>query len=79
MTAMVFSANQMLKFNLIQDIFDDILFVKKLAQSIARNNVTAAKEIKKLLKKEMDFKAESESFAKLIIGEGKDGLEKFLS
>ena len=79
MTGMIFSANQMLRFNLIQDIFDDVKFVEKLAKTIAKNNNVATKEIKKLLKKNNDFKAESESFANLLVGEGKQGIKKFLN
>ena len=78
MTGMIFSAKQMLNFNLLQDIFDDIKFVEKLAKTIAINNSKAIQEIKKLLRKDNDFKVESESFAKLLVGEGKEGIKKFL-
>ena len=78
MTGMIFSANQMLNFSFLQDIFDDIKFVEKLAKTIAQKNTQATMTIKNLLKKDNDFKAESESFAKLLVGEGKVGLQNFI-
>ena len=78
MSGKIFTAGDMYRLNLIQDIFDNIKDVEKEALIIAKNNNIASQELKKLLSKNNDFKSESESFSKLIMGEGKKGIENFL-
>lgn len=77
-TGDLLSADKMLSLNLIQEIADDIDRVIFIANSIAQKNPTAIKELKQLLQKDMDFDAETKSFAKLLLGEGKDGIQSFI-
>ena len=77
-TGEIFSADKMLSMNLIQEIADDIERVEYIANLIAHKNPTAIKELKNLLQKDLDFEAESQSFAKLLLGEGKDGIQSFI-
>jgi len=79
LTGHAFSAEKMLRLNVIQEIEDRIEDVESITISIAQKNLNAVKELKRLLKKDLDFKAESESFAKLLVGEGKKGIQSFIS
>ena len=73
-----FSAERMLSLNLIQEITDDLRRVESIADTIAEKDTDAIKELKYLLKKDLDFKAESNSFSKLLINNGLNKIKSFL-
>lgn len=78
MTGDVFSAEKMLSMNLIQEIVDDMDRIEFIINSISKKEPTAIKAIKNLLKKDLDFKSESETFANLVAGSGKKGIKSFI-
>jgi hypothetical protein len=52
--------------------------VESIADTIAEKDTDAIKELKYLLKKDLDFKAESNSFSKLLINNGLNKIKSFL-
>ncbi len=77
-TAEQFSAQWMLNHNLIQEIADNISHVEWISNRIAAQNPIAIMTLKQLLQKDRDFEAESESFAKLLLGDGQKGINSFI-
>lgn len=78
LTGSIFSAEKMLQMNFIQGIIENQSDVEAIAQSIAQKSPNAILELKQLLKLEMDLKAESESFAKLLLKDGQKGIKSFV-
>ncbi len=77
-TAKQFSAQWMLSHNLVQEITDDISRVESIAMRISEQNPNAIKALKQLLQKNMDFEAESNSFAELLMNDGNRGVKSFI-
>lgn len=78
LTGSIFSAEKMLQMNFIQEIVNNQSDVKAIAQSIAQKNPNAIKELKQLLKLDLDLEAESESFARLLLNDGQKGIKSFI-
>jgi len=68
----------MLSLNLIQEVTDSLDRVRYIANLIAEKNPSAIKELKILLKKDMDFEAETNSFSRLLQNDGNKGIRSFL-
>ncbi len=73
-----FSAQWMLSLHLIQEVTDDLDRVRYISNLIAEKNPEAIKELKILLKKDMDLEAETNSFSKLLQNDGNKGIRTFL-
>ncbi len=78
-SAAAFTAEKMLNMGVVQELVSSEEAFKSFIQGLATKSPEALKVLKALLKKDLDFNAESEQFAKLIAGSGKKGLEAFLS
>ncbi|MBN2668645.1 MAG: enoyl-CoA hydratase/isomerase family protein [Bacteroidales bacterium] len=78
MTGQVFNAEQMYKLGVIQKLTISKQEVETIAVQIASNDISALKSMKILLKKNHDFNAESEEFAKLITKGGIQKIQSFL-
>ncbi len=77
MTGQRFSADRMFEMGLIQSLVKDDSEVEDLLKPLVKNNAKATATIKKLLRYDSDFSAESKAFAELSQTEGKVLMQRF--